>query len=402
MKTLKELMKRYGEPDALIDHWDKNSKRFAIWEFEEIYSKNINELDSQNPLNEWQAVLNDWKSNSSHPEICAIGGFSYALKSRIFPHISFKNQTSHLPAIWFGKPKIVHEYKLAKNDTIPDTHIQMTADIPSRERYEVDISTIKHHQEIGDIYQINYTHPKHYAIDGNPLNLYLSIREIAKPLCGIYINAKKFQLLSASPERFFKTEGTVIKTYPIKGTRKRYKNPIDDERIAKELFNSEKDRAEHLMIVDLLRNDLGRICDFGSIKTNNLYKIESFETVHHMVTEVAGNLKSNISESSIILALFPGGSITGAPKERAMEIIDLMEDYNRDFYTGSLGYVTPDGNMDMNIAIRTMTITDSSGVYPVGGGIIWDSNPKCEWEEAHHKGAIIDQFIYQLKEAQNA
>ena len=112
--------------------------------------------------------------------------------------------------------------------------------------------------------------------------------------------------------------------------------------------------------------------------------------------------KSNVSESSIILALFPGGSITGAPKERAMEIIDLMEDYNRDFYTGSLGYVTPDGNMDMNIAIRTMTITDSSGVYPVGGGIIWDSNPKCEWEEAHHKGAIIDQFIYQLKEAQNA
>ena len=392
MKTLPELMKKYGEPDALVDHWDENSKRFAIWGFEKIYCKSIDELDSKNPLHEWQTVLNNWKSNTSHPEICAIGGFSYTLKSKIFSHIQFKNEASQMPAIWFGKPKMVHEYKLARNDTIPDTHIQMTADIPSKERYELDISTIKHHQKNGDIYQINYTHPRHYAIDGNPFNLYLSIREIAKPLCGIYINAKRFQLLSASPERFFKTEEGQIKTYPIKGTRKRYKNPIDDQRIAKELFNSEKDRAEHLMIVDLLRNDLGQICNFGSIKTNNLYKIESFETVHHMVTEVAGNLKSNVSESSIILKLFPGGSITGAPKERAMEIIDSMEDYSRNFYTGALGYITPNGNIDMNIAIRTMTITDSSGVYPVGGGIIWDSNAQSEWEEAHHKGVIIDKL----------
>jgi aminodeoxychorismate synthase component I len=276
--------------------------------------------------------------------------------------------------------------------------IQMTADIPNEQRYEDDISTIKNHQELGDIYQINYTHPKEYSINGNPFNLYLSLREIAKPLCGIYINTGKFQLLSASPERFFKTENNGIKTYPIKGTRKRSQNPIEDERIANELFHSEKDRAEHLMIVDLLRNDLGRICKFGSIKTHNLYKIESFETVHHMVTEVMGNLKNNVAESSIISVLFPGGSITGAPKERAMEIIDSVEDYNRNFYTGALGYISPNGDMDMNIAIRTMTITETQGVYPVGGGIVWDSVPKLEWEEAHHKGAIIDKLIHHLKE----
>jgi len=402
MKTLPELIQKYGEPNALIDHWDENSKRFAIWGFEEIYCKKINELDSENPLHKWQTIVNDWKSNASHPEICAIGGFSYALKCKLFPHIPFKNHASHLPAIWFGKPKMVHEYKLAENDTVPATRIQMTADIPNERRYENDISTIKHHQEIGDIYQINYTHPKHYAIDGNPFNLYLSLREIAKPLCGIYINTGKFQLLSASPERFFKTDNAEIRTYPIKGTRKRCPNPIDDERIAKELFHSEKDRAEHLMIVDLLRNDLGRICNFGSIETNNLYKIESFETVHHMVTEVVGNLNPNVSESAIMSALFPGGSITGAPKERAMEIIDAIEDYNRNFYTGALGYIAPNGNMDMNIAIRTMTITNSNGVYPVGGGIVWDSNPKSEWEEAHHKGAIIDKLIHQLKETHHA
>ena len=230
----------------------------------------------------------------------------------------------------------------------------------------------------------------------------MSLREISKPLCGIYINAEKFQLLSASPERFFKTNDKIIKTYPIKGTRKRSQNPIEDRQIAKELFHSQKDRAEHLMIVDLLRNDLGRICNFGSVETKNLYKIESFETVHHMVTEVMGNLKSDVTESSIMSALFPGGSITGAPKERALEIIDSVEDYNRNFYTGALGYISPNGNMDMNIAIRTMTIADSKGVYPVGGGIVWDSDPKSEWEEAHHKGAIIDKLIHHLKDTQHA
>ena len=156
------------------------------------------------------------------------------------------------------------------------------------------------------------------------------------------------------------------------------------------------------MIVDLLRNDLGRICNFGSVATKNLYKIESFETVHHMVTEVMGNLKINVTESSIVSALFPGGSITGAPKERAMEIIDEIEDYNRNFYTGAVGYISPNGNMDMNIAIRTMTISDNKGIYPVGGGIVWDSDPKSEWKEAHHKGAIIDKLLHQLKEIEYA
>ena len=402
MKTLQKLIQEFGEPNALIDHWDENSQRFAIWGFDEIYSKNLDELNSKNPLQEWQNCIDNWKLNSTHPKICAVGGFSYAMKSKLFPHIPFKNRDSLLPAIWFGKPKMVREYKLGASKVFHPAGIQMTADIPNEQRYENDLSTIKHHQEIGDIYQINYTHPKHYTIQGNPFNLYLSLREIAQPLCGIYINTKNFQLLSASPERFLKTKNGHINTYPIKGTRKRSSNLSEDKRIASELFHSEKDRAEHLMIVDLLRNDLGRICNFGTIETNNLYKIESFETVHHMVTEVKGKLNSNISESSIISALFPGGSITGAPKERAMEIIDSVEDYNRNFYTGALGYISPNGNMDINIAIRTLTIKNDDGIYPVGGGIVWDSDPKSEWEEAHHKGAIIDNLIHHLKEVHHA
>ena len=219
------------------------------------------------------------------------------------------------------------------------------------------------------------------------------MRNIAKPDCGFYLNTKEFQILSVSPERFFKSHDSIIKTFPIKGTRKRNKNLILDQLAKEELSNSIKDRAEHLMIVDLLRNDLGRICDYGSVKTKNLYKIESFETVHHMVTEISGKLKNNINESSIINALFPGGSITGAPKERAMEIIDLIENYNRKFYTGSFGYITSDNKIDMNIAIRSMTVLNNKGEYPVGGGIVWDSNPIQEWNEAQSKSIIIEKTI---------
>ena len=394
MATLEKLIKRYGEPDALIDHWDNQSNRFAIWGFERIYCKNIADLDVDNPLSEWQKTIDCWKEETKPGEVCAIGGFSYDLKSLLYPNLSFKNYESNLPVIWFGKPKVIHSYNLSNNILDDATALlKMKNDIPSKRIYEKNINKIKKFLEKGDIYQINYTNPKFYDININPFELYLFMRNIAKPDCGFYLNTKKFQILSVSPERFFKSHDSIIKTFPIKGTRKRNKNLILDQLAKEELSNSIKDRAEHLMIVDLLRNDLGRICDYGSVKTKDLYKIESFETVHHMVTEISGKLKNNINESSIINALFPGGSITGAPKERAMEIIDLIENYNRKFYTGSFGYITSDNKIDMNIAIRSMTVLNNKGEYPVGGGIVWDSNPTQEWNEAQSKSIIIDKTI---------
>jgi anthranilate/para-aminobenzoate synthase component I len=168
-------------------------------------------------------------------------------------------------------------------------------------------------------------------------------------------------------------------------------------RLAGELHKSEKDRAEHLMIVDLLRNDIGKICNYGSVNVEDLYKIYSFETVHQMVSRVYGTLQNSISETDIIKALFPGGSITGAPKERSMEIIDTLEGYQRGIYTGSLGYIKNNGDMDFNIAIRTMTVQNGSGTYPVGGGIVWDSDSLEEWQEAHQKSEILSSFIYKHK-----
>ena len=180
---------------------------------------------------------------------------------------------------------------------------------------------------------------------------------------------------------------------PIKGTRPRSKNNIEDDILKEALKDSIKDKAEHLMIVDLLRNDLGKICEIGSIKINELYNIKSFKTIHHMVTDIEGILKKSISEVNIIQALFPGGSITGAPKESAMKIIDYLEHNRRKIYTGMAGYISPNGDMSFNICIRTLLGINGIYEYGVGGGIVWDSIPQEEWNEAQQKSKILDSLI---------
>ena len=159
-----------------------------------------------------------------------------------------------------------------------------------------------------------------------------------------------------------------------------------------ELMNSEKDKAEHLMIVDLIRNDLGKICKYGSIKVNDLFHVKSFNTVHHMVSDINGTLKDNINETNIFEALFPGGSITGAPKQRAIEIIDEIENYSRGIYTGAMGIISNNGDMIFNIAIRTLTLENQKVEYPVGGGVVWDSTAKGEREEAIQKSKILEKW----------
>ena len=206
----------------------------------------------------------------------------------------------------------------------------------------------------------------------------------------MYLNTGNQNILSFSPEEFIKVKNRKIYSYPMKGTRPEGTTELERQQNIKELANSEKDKAEHLMIVDLLRNDLGKICNFGSVKINNLYEIQTYETVHHMVTKVFGELKNTTEISDIIKALFPGGSITGAPKEKAMSIIDNLENYNRGVYTGAMGYIKPNGDMDFNISIRTLTIENNRVTYPVGGGIVWDSDSNEEWLETKTKSEILN------------
>ena len=200
-------------------------------------------------------------------------------------------------------------------------------------------------------------------------------------------------ILSFSPERYFKKESNMIYSYPMKGTRKRSNNLNQDQKLKLELKKSAKDRAEHLMIIDLIRNDLGKISKIGSVKVENIFNIESHKTVHQMVSCVKGELKNKITEFDIIKALFPGGSITGAPKESSMKIIDKLEGYNRNLYTGTIGYIKNNGDMNFNMSIRTMMINKNDVIYPVGGGIVWDSEAQKEWDEAQIKSKILSKIL---------
>ena len=398
MTELNQLIQKFGKPDALVDHWDTSSQRFAIWGFEEYFSINsmgISHLNgcliNQPPLELFQKIIDKWKTDSSL--LSAVGFISYDFKNVLFPHIPFKNPNYSQPLLWFGKPKLVHPYTVTESESnTPFTDLELKKDIPVPQEYQNAINTIKIALEKGDSYQINFTQPKLYGTNSDPFDIYYSMRETVRPHNGMYLDLKELQILSFSPERFFRTKNKMIDSFPMKGTRPRSNNIVLDERLAEELFQSKKDRAEHLMIVDLIRNDIGKICDYGSIQVDELYGIHSFETVHQMVSRVHGTLQNSINEKDIITALFPGGSITGAPKEKSMEIIDSLEGYQRGVYTGSLGYIFPNGDMDFNIAIRTMTIQQEIGIYPVGGGIVWDSDPLEEWHEAHQKGAILKPF----------
>ena len=403
MTDLQRLIEQFGKPDALIDHWDSASNRFAVWGFTEQFLLNssgkaiINgELSIELPLVSLQKTLDRWKINSN--EIAAVGFISYDLKNFLFPHIPFKEQQLSQPLLWFGKPKRVIPFDNTEIDQTPfSPFLQLEKDIPSPHDYQDAIHKIKTSLKNGDSYQINYTQPKNFKVYEEPLEMYLAMREVVHPHYGMYLNPGEMQILSFSPERFFKTSGGVIESFPMKGTRPRSRDMVRDEILAGELFHSEKDRAEHLMIVDLIRNDMGKVCRYGSVNVEDLYGIHSFETVHQMVSRVFGKLNNEISETDIITALFPGGSVTGAPKERSMEIIDSLEEYQRGIYTGALGYIHANGDMDFNIGIRTMIIQDDVGTYPVGGGIVWDSDPLEEWQEAQQKGKILASFLMDVK-----
>ena len=200
-------------------------------------------------------------------------------------------------------------------------------------------------------------------------------------------------IVGASPERFLKVRGDRVETRPIKGTRPRGKSPEEDRALAQALLSSVKDRAENVMIVDLERNDIGRVCRYGTVKVTELAILETYPTVFHLTSTVVGRLSEGKSRIDLLKATFPGGSITGAPKVRAMEIIDELEPTRRSVYTGSLGYLSFGGDMDLNIVIRTMIIKGGRAYFQVGGAIVYDSEPEAEYIETLDKGRALIQAL---------
>ncbi len=247
----------------------------------------------------------------------------------------------------------------------------------------------------GEIYQANLTYPLVGRFDGDPRAAFLRLLE-APPTFAAYLRVDDDQhLISASPECFFDllASDRSLATYPIKGTRPRSADPIRDRALARELGADEKERAEHLMIVDLLRNDVGRIAEIGSVRVDGLAYVESFPGVHHLTSRVRGTIRPDVDLGRVLRALFPGGSITGAPKLRAMEVIDALEDAPRGVYTGAVGYLTPNGSVRTSIAIRTAQIRERELIFGVGGGIVADSVPAREWDETVLKSMSLRRAL---------
>ncbi|WP_299351933.1 aminodeoxychorismate synthase component I [uncultured Shimia sp.] len=247
----------------------------------------------------------------------------------------------------------------------------------------------------GDIYQANLTFPMRAAFRGDPLSLYNALARRQPVGHGAYIQQPGLPtFLSRSPELFFRTDTSGrIETRPMKGTQPRSIDPQEDARRKLWLVQDEKNRAENLMIVDLLRNDISRVAMAGSVHVPDLFRIETYATVHQMVSTVAAQLKQDATLSDIFRALFPCGSITGAPKLRAMEILNDLEPWPRDIYCGTIGWAAPDGRSEFNVAIRTLMIEDDTATLNVGGGVVWDSTATSEFEEALWKARFARQFL---------
>jgi para-aminobenzoate synthetase component I len=255
--------------------------------------------------------------------------------------------------------------------------------------------------EAGDIYQANITQRFRARLPSgfDRLSLYQALRLRNPATFGAYLDFGATGILSSSPERFLKLADGQVETRPIKGTRPRGRNAAEDQALAAELLASAKDRAENLMIVDLLRNDISRVCKVGSVKVPTLFGLESYATVHHLVSVVAGELAQGRSAVDLLRACFPGGSVTGAPKIRAMEIIAELEPTSRGPYCGSIGYLSADGGMDSNIVIRTYCIQGQELTFQVGGGIVADSDPHAEYEESLAKAkALIEVLAHGIQD----
>jgi para-aminobenzoate synthetase component I len=255
----------------------------------------------------------------------------------------------------------------------------------SREEHGRLVARIKAHVAAGDIYQANLSQRFRLPWTGTGLALYGNLRRLSPAPFSGYLRAPGLEIVSASPERLLRVEGRSLSTRPIAGTRPRSADPRADRALAEELLLSEKERAEHLMLLDLARNDLGKVAVVGSVHVDEMMTVEHYAHVRHIVSNVSARLAPGCDPLDALLAMFPGGTITGVPKIRCMEILDALEPVPRGFYTGSLFYMTPSGRLDANILIRSAVVEGGAVTFHTGGGIVADSDPDAEYAETLHK-----------------
>ncbi|MEN2997493.1 MAG: aminodeoxychorismate synthase component I [Brevinematia bacterium] len=292
-----------------------------------------------------------------------------------------------LPILWFGaflKPKLVEVTTSGGNYSI--SNIGPSLDL---KEYLEKVDILKRYVKDGYTYQVNFTFKLFFDFDGDPLAFFLDLRRKQRVKYARFVKYYDVYILSVSPELFFSVKGDKIVTKPMKGTIRRGRFLEEDLLLMRTLKMSEKDRAENLMITDLLRNDIGSISKFGSVGVRKMFEVERYETVFQMTSTVEGNLREGVKFSDVVINLFPGGSITGAPKRKTVEIISEVETLPRGIYTGTIGYISPNGFSEFNVAIRTPIICGSRGEMGVGSGITWYSEPEDEYKECLLKSDFL-------------
>jgi len=336
-----------------------------------------------------EKVNSNKNSNYDLPEIF----FGYFTSTLVFNHETKKYTAYSLENVKEFLHRLFDLYSIQKF-----SDANFTSELNSnftKEEYIRKVQKAKEYIEAGEIYQVNLSQQFSCKIDNHPIQVYSRLRELnPAPFSALICVDKNRWILSSSPELFIDLKNKRAITKPIKGTIRRGNSPEEDEKMMMQLLNSEKDSAELLMIVDLERNDLGKVSKPGSVKVNSLKKIESYASVHHLVSEIESELEDDKDIFDLIEAMFPGGSITGAPKKRSMEIIDELEKCKRGVYTGSIGFIDLSGNAKFNVAIRTIVYDSGKLFLNLGGGIVYDSEPEKEFEETLHKGKkIFDSFL---------
>jgi para-aminobenzoate synthetase component 1 len=386
-----------------------------------IEENNLKKITKENPFNVLEGILANFNIQETSLPFTggALGYFSYELSQS-----SIKNNKDHvgMPLMMIGIYDwaliVDHQEKTAciashliNKDTKdylttltkklksvkPNNQLfKINSNIKSLlnfEAYDLMVNKILSFIKEGDVYQINISNKYIVSCEGNSWTGYKKLREINRAPFMAYFHFDDFDILCGSPERFIQSHSKRVETRPIKGTEPRDINPIKDKENAEKLLASEKDRAENLMIVDLLRNDLSKNCIPGSVNVKALCELKSYSNVHHLESIIEGVLKPHSTLTKLLKDCFPGGSITGTPKKRSMEIISDLEPHRRDIYCGSIGYIGFNHNMDTNIAIRTLVRKDNNIHFYSGGGIVAQSNSKNEFDEISFKASNIRKWI---------
>lgn len=403
--------------------------------------KQIKEL-SGDPLSILQDVLSDLKFDQSREKKQttpaylpgALGYFSYDLARRyeVMPELAIDEEQLPEMAIGIYACVVLVDHRAKKTllisvqDSLHEAQVSQLKDqwrqlielqisqpnvgdarqpnkLTSREMlenmsqtdYQQRFDQVRDYIVAGDCYQVNLAKQFSTAVDGDSWQTYAYLRQLSPAPYGAFLNLPFAQVLSNSPESFIQCRDNQVVTSPIKGTRPRiHEDVVADKQMAQELSNSPKDRAENLMIVDLMRNDLSTSCELGSVAVPKLFTLHSFANVHHLISTITGTLKHGLHALDLLRSCFPGGSITGAPKIRAMQIIEELEPHRRGLYCGAIAYIGMDGNMETNIAIRTIVIKDGIARYSAGGGLVLDSDSDQEYQEIVDKAKMMTEALF--------